>query len=55
MSPTLSQRYQAMGFIPGAKVVILRDNWPFPLHVSVGSTEYMVRRKDWPTILKAIK
>jgi Fe2+ transport system protein FeoA len=46
----LDARYEAMGFIPGADVEIVRNIWPFPIHLRVGMTEFMVRRRDWPTI-----
>ena len=47
MDKSLQRRLKALGFRPGADVEILRDVWPFPLHVRVGMTEVMVRRKDW--------
>jgi Fe2+ transport system protein FeoA len=47
MDKSLQRRLKALGFRPGADVEILRDVWPFPLHIRVGMTEVMVRRKDW--------
>ena len=47
MDPGLKRRMQALGFRPGADVEVLRDIWPFPLHIRVGMTEVMVRRRDW--------
>ena len=44
-------RLNAMGFKPGAKIEVLRNQWPFPYHVRVGSTEYMVRRSLYPAVL----
>jgi len=39
-----------MGFVPGADVEIVRNIWPFPIHLRVGMTEFMIRRRDWPAI-----
>ena len=47
-------RLRAMGFAPGANIEIVRKQWPFPYHIRVGSTEFMVRRRDLPLILSAI-
>jgi len=46
----LDARHRAMGFVPGADVEVVRDIWPFPIHVRVGMTEFMVRRRDWPSL-----
>ena len=53
-SGSLVNRLKAMGFVSGARVEILRDHPPFPLHVRVGSTEFMVRRKVLPMVLRAV-
>ena len=45
-------RFRAMGFVPGARIEIIRDRWPFPYHVRIGSTEYIVRRRELPKLLQ---
>ena len=50
-SPEIS-RFRAMGFVPGARIEIVRDQWPFPYHVRVGSTEFLVRRRELPKLLQ---
>ena len=45
--PGLRQRLEAMGLNPGQQVVVLRRAWMRgPLHVRVGMTELMLRRRD---------
>ncbi len=49
---SLEQRLLALGFRVGKEVQIIRKAWlSGPLHVRVGTTEVMVRRRD----AKAIK
>jgi ferrous iron transport protein A len=43
----LRQRLEALGLRPGQAVQVLRRGWwSGPLHVRVGMTELMVRRRD---------
>lgn len=43
----LRQRLEAMGLRPGQVVQMLRQGWwSGPLHVRVGMTELMLRRRD---------
>jgi len=43
----LRQRLEALGLKPGQPVQMLRRGWwSGPLHVRVGMTELMVRRRD---------
>jgi ferrous iron transport protein A len=45
--PGLRQRLEALGFRPGQRVQLLRRaRWAGPLHVRVGMTELMLRRRD---------
>ena len=45
--PGLRQRLEALGLRPGQPVQMLRRGWwSGPLHVRVGMTELMVRRRD---------
>ena len=45
--PGLRQRLEALGLRPGQPVQMLRRGWwSSPLHVRVGMTELMVRRRD---------
>lgn len=45
--PGLRQRLEALGFRPGQRVQLLRRAWwAGPLHVRVGMTELMLRRRD---------
>lgn len=45
--PALLQRLDAMGVRPGQTVRMLRRAWwAGPLHVRVGMTELMMRRRD---------
>lgn len=45
--PVLRQRLVALGLRPGQPVQMLRRGWwSGPLHVRVGMTELMVRRRD---------
>lgn len=45
--PGLRQRLEALGFRPGQRVQLLRRGWwAGPLHVRVGMTELMLRRRD---------
>jgi ferrous iron transport protein A len=45
--PVLRQRLVALGLRPGQPVQMLRRGWwSSPLHVRVGMTELMVRRRD---------
>jgi len=44
---SLRQRLEALGLKPGRPVQMLRRGWwSGPLHVRVGMTELMVRRRD---------
>ncbi|MBD2778859.1 FeoA family protein [Iningainema tapete] len=43
----LEQRLLALGFRPGRQVRMIRKAWfSGPLHVRIGTTEVMVRRRD---------
>lgn len=43
----LRQRLEALGLRPGQNVQVLRRGWwAGPLHVRVGMTEMMLRRRD---------
>lgn len=43
----LEQRLLALGFRPGRQVLMIRKAWfSGPLHVRIGTTEVMVRRRD---------
>jgi len=43
----LRQRLEALGLRPGQSVQVLRRGWwSGPLHVRVGMTEVMLRRRD---------
>ena len=43
----LQQRLQALGFRKGKQVEMIRQGWfKGPLHVRVGTTEVMLRRRD---------
>lgn len=43
----LEQRLRALGFRNGSRVQLIRKGWfGGPLHVRVGMTEVMVRRRD---------
>ena len=43
----LRQRLEALGLRPGQSVQVLRRGWwSGPLHVRVGMTELMLRRRD---------
>jgi ferrous iron transport protein A len=43
----LERRLKALGFRPGQAVKLLRRGWMNgPLHVRIGTTEMMVRRRD---------
>lgn len=43
----LRQRLEALGLRPGQSVQVLRrGNWSGPLHIRVGMTELMLRRRD---------
>jgi ferrous iron transport protein A len=45
--PGLHQRLLALGFRTGRQVVMLRKAWFFgPVHVRVGMTEVMLRRRE---------
>ena len=45
--PGLRQRLEALGLRPGQVVQVLRRGWwSGPLHVRVGMTELMLRRRD---------
>ena len=45
--PGLRQRLEALGLRPGQPVQMLRRGWwSGPLHVRVGMTELMMRRRD---------
>jgi ferrous iron transport protein A len=45
--PGLRQRLEALGLRPGQSVQMLRRAWwSGPLHVRVGMTELMLRRRD---------
>ena len=45
--PGLRQRLEALGLRPGQPVKVLRRGWwSGPLHVRVGMTELMLRRRD---------
>lgn len=48
---SLEQRLFALGFRPGRKITMLRSS-PFngPIHVRVGTTEVMLRRRDAKSI-----
>ncbi|MGF1676348.1 MAG: ferrous iron transport protein A [Rivularia sp. (in: cyanobacteria)] len=53
--PSLQQRLLALGFRPGKRIKILRKAWlNGPLHIKIGTTEVMVRRRDTSAI-KVIK
>ncbi|HEY9623495.1 MAG TPA: FeoA family protein [Crinalium sp.] len=46
-SPGLHQRLLALGFRTGRQVTMLRHSWlAGPVHVRVGTTEVMLRRRD---------
>jgi ferrous iron transport protein A len=46
-SPGLHQRLLALGFRQGRKVTMLRQSGLLgPIHVRVGTTEVMIRRRD---------
>ncbi|MGF1487614.1 MAG: ferrous iron transport protein A [Prochloraceae cyanobacterium] len=43
----LEQRLQALGFRPGREITLIRRAWfAGPLHVRIGTTEVMVRRRE---------
>lgn len=45
--PGLFQRLQALGFRAGRQVVMIRKAWfAGPVHVRVGTTEVMLRRRE---------
>jgi ferrous iron transport protein A len=45
--PGLHQRLSALGFRVGRQVTLLRRAWlSGPLHIRIGTTEVMVRRRD---------
>jgi ferrous iron transport protein A len=45
--PGLHQRLSALGFRAGRQVTLLRRAWlSGPLHIRIGTTEVMVRRRD---------
>jgi ferrous iron transport protein A len=45
--PGLHQRLSALGFRVGQQVTVLRRAWlSGPLHIRIGTTEVMVRRRD---------
>lgn len=45
--PRLRQRLEALGLRPGQSVQVLRRGWwSGPLHIRVGMTELMLRRRD---------
>lgn len=47
MPPGLHQRLLALGFRQGRQVKMLRRSWlSGPVHVRVGTTEVMLRRRD---------
>ncbi|OKH43402.1 ferrous iron transport protein A [Calothrix sp. HK-06] len=48
---SLEQRLLALGFRPGREITMLRSS-PFngPIHVRVGTTEVMLRRRDTKSI-----
>ncbi|MGF1672400.1 MAG: ferrous iron transport protein A [Rivularia sp. (in: cyanobacteria)] len=49
--PSLQQRLLALGFRPGKRIKILRKAWlNGPLHIKVGTTEVMIRRRDTSAI-----
>lgn len=49
--PSLQQRLLALGFRPGKRIKILRKAWlNGPLHIKIGTTEVMVRRRDTSAI-----
>lgn len=46
-SPGLHQRLLALGFRQGRQVTMLRQSWfSGPVHVRLGTTEVMMRRRD---------
>jgi ferrous iron transport protein A len=48
---SLQQRLLALGFRPGKRIKILRKAWlNGPLHIKIGTTEVMVRRRDTSAI-----
>lgn len=47
VEPNLQQRLLALGFRKGKQIRMLRKAWlKGPLHIRVGTTEVMVRRRD---------
>lgn len=53
-SPGLHQRLLALGFRQGRQVQMLRRSWfSGPVHVRVGTTEVMMRRRDAQNIVIA--
>jgi len=43
----IEQRLQALGFRPGREITLIRRAWfAGPLHVRIGTTEVMVRRRE---------
>ncbi len=45
--PSLQQRLLALGFRKGKQIQMLRKAWlKGPLHIRIGTTEVMVRRRD---------
>uniref|UniRef100_B8HKG3 FeoA family protein n=1 Tax=Cyanothece sp. (strain PCC 7425 / ATCC 29141) TaxID=395961 RepID=B8HKG3_CYAP4 len=50
-SPGLHQRLLALGFRQGRQVIMLRQSWlSGPVHVRVGTTEVMMRRREAQSI-----
>ena len=39
-------RLEALGFRTGVTVMVLLNQWPFPLHIRIGMTEMALRRRD---------
>ena len=39
-------RLEALGFRTGVTVMVLLNQWPFPLHIRIGITEMALRRRD---------
>lgn len=45
--PELHQRLLALGFRTGRQITLLRRSWlAGPVHVRIGTTEVMLRRRD---------
>lgn len=46
-APELHQRLLALGFRTGRQITLLRRSWlAGPVHVRIGTTEMMLRRRD---------